>query len=305
VIAQDLIWPNFFVAGAQKCGTTSLYEHLKMHPQVFLPYMKEPGYFITGPDPAQKLQMAQLQHCKTLAEYQTLYQGSEGFPAIGDLSTCYLWDADAPQRIKDVCPQAKIIIILRDPVVRAYSAYIWNLTTRCPDTAPTFQEALKRDSLRNKTNWCTSYLYVECGMYFRQVQRYLDIFGNDQVLVLMFDDLAKKPQELFSGIAAHLGIDPAPFSSTELSKAYNSYRLPRFQSAYQFARKALSKELRRKLLPAPVQDWLRFSPLLYRTRRSPIDAESRQFLQEVYDPDITRLEELLGRKLPELRKSWI
>jgi hypothetical protein len=304
LVAQKVIWPNFFVVGAQKCGTTSIYEHLKKHPQVFIPEAKEPGYFITCPNQEENQNMAQLLHCNSLEEYQKLFQDSEGYQAIGDFSTGYLWDRDAPHRIKEACPQAKIILILRDPVVRAYSAYIWNLKTRCPETAPSFQEALQRDAMRSKENWCSSYLYVECGLYFEQVQRYIKTFGADQVLVLMFDDLAKDPQKLFSKIAVHLGINPAFLSSTELSKAYNSYRNPRFQWAYRYARTTFSKELRRKILPDFVQNWLRFSPLLYRTKRSAIDEKSKQLLQKVYDPDITQLEELLGRKLPELRKSW-
>lgn len=304
MISEDSIWPNFFVVGAQKCGTTSVYEHLRKHPQVFLPEKKEPGFFATGPAPGQPEPIVQLRHCDSLEEYRRLYQGSGDYPARGDLSTCYLWDKDAPGRISEACPAAKIIIMLREPVARAYSAYLWN-KWRCRETAPSFREALRQDNMRSKTNWCTSFLYIECGMYYAQVRRYIETFGRDRVMVLLFDDLSQRPKELFTEIAEYVGIDPAGFGSANFSEAHNTYKMPRFQGAFRFARSKFSKELRQRVLPQPVQRWLRSSKLLYGTRKPPLDDESRRYLQAIYDPDLALLENLLGRKLPELRKSWV
>ncbi|MGC2636777.1 MAG: sulfotransferase [Acidobacteriaceae bacterium] len=304
MISESTIWPNFFVVGGQKCGTTSIYEHLKKHPQVFVPEKKEPGFFATAPHPGQPEAIVQLRHCDSLEEYEGLYRGAGGFAARGDLSTCYLWDADAPSRIHEICPEAKIIIMLRDPVSRAHSAYLWN-KWRCRDTAATFQEALRQDSMRSKANWCTSFMYIECGMYYSQVRRYFETFGRERVMVLLFDDLSRRPQELFAGIADHVGIGSTQFRSADFSEAHNFYKMPRFHKAFRFVRTRFSKELRQRVLPAPVQEWLRSSKLLYGTRKPPLDSESRQYLQAIYEPDVTLLEELLGRKLPELRKSWV
>jgi hypothetical protein len=124
------------------------------------------------------------------------------------------------------------------------------------------------------------------------------------VMVLLFDDLSQRPQELFARIAEHVGISPADFSSANFSEAHNTYKMPRFQGAFRFARNRFSKELRQRVLPQSVQRWLRSSKLLYGTRKPPLDDESRRYLQAIYDPDLALLEDLLGRKLPELRKSW-
>jgi hypothetical protein len=300
--SEDSIWPNFFLVGAAKAGTTSLYHHLKSHPQVFVPERKEPNYFATPPPPDEPL--LDTGWCCTLDEYQSLYRGGRGIAAIGDLSTSYLSDEFAPRRIHEACPNAKIIIMLRDPVIRAHSYYLMHLRMG-GESAPTFWEALERDKHRNKTSWFTSWQYVEAGLYYEQVRRYVDTFGSGQVLIRLFDDLTKNPEELFQDIAGHLGIDPAPFHEVNLQEAHNAFKMPRFRSLYQVARSDLSRKLREKLFPEALQVWLRTSPLLYGRKKPPLDDTSRRYLQEIYDPDITLLEELLGRPLPELRKSWI
>jgi hypothetical protein len=301
VISSGNRWPTFFIVGAQKCGTTSLYKHLKKHPEVFLPEVKEPAFFVTRPQPGEPRLFPE--GCTTLEEYSQLYLGAEKFAAIGDASPHYLCDEGSPRRIHDACPQARIIIMLRDPVIRAHSAYLMN-RGRDYDSAPTFRQALERDEERDKTSWYTSWQYVQAGMYHAQVSRYLDAFSSAQVLILLFDDLRRDPNELLSRIARHIGINPAPFGASDLSEPYNYFKMPRFRTAYRIARTPLGRKIRQKLFPESVQQWLRRSSLLYGDRKPPLDDESRQYLQTIYDPDVARLEGLLGRELPELRTSW-
>lgn len=296
---EDTAWPNFYVVGAQKCGTTSVYYHLRRHPQVFLPEEKEPAFFANFPTAREKMIFPASR--TTIDEYRRFYQGARGFGAIGDASPHYLRDEESPRRIHEVSPQAKIIIMLRDPVVRAHSAYLMNLA-RHFDFSPSFCEALARDEPRPKADWFTAHHYVGAGLYYEQVHRYLNIFGREQVQVLLFEDLAAKPRQLLTSIAGHIGIDPAPFAAMDLSQPYNAYQVPRFRTVYRFA-SALGQ--RTKLLPPSVRAWLKETPLLHDRTKPPLDIESRRHLQSIFDPDITRLEELLGRKLPELRKSWV
>jgi hypothetical protein len=236
-----------------------------------------------------------------LEGYKQLYVKGQSSAAIGDASNSYLWDETAAQRIHEVSPHARILISLRDPVERAHSFYLMNLRSG-DDPSPTFAEALQKDSTRNRRNWFTSWLYVEGGMYYSQVKRYFETFGRDQVLVLFFDDLVKRPQQTYAAIAQHLTVDPAAFDPAKISEAYNTYRMPRFQSAYRIAG-ALG--LRGKLLPESLRRRLSRNPLLFDRAKPRIDEASKLHLQSIYEPDIVRLEELLGRKLPELRKSWI
>lgn len=298
--SRNLIWPSFFIVGAAKCGTTSLWDHLKSHPQVFLPGIKEPHYFTSDVQPPEFA----AEHCTgDLETYQQLYQPAKGFAAIGDASTGYLWDQNAARRIHEVSPNAKIIVILRDPVVRAHSQYLMELL-KGVETEQSFYKALRREVVPNEACRLLTYLYVEAGMYYAQVHRYLEIFGRDQVLVLLFDDLTTRPQVVLSRVTEHIGVESISLDTAELSAPVNPYRKQRFGTAHRLATRVLSRDLRRKLFPPAVSRWLRYNSLLYDTKKPPLDAQSRRYLEEIYDPDISRLEELLGRKLPELRKSW-
>lgn len=296
--AQGTIWPNFFIVGAQKCGTTSIYYNLKKHQQVFLPELKEPAFFANPPDPGESL--VDPDRRTPLDKYQRLYQGARGFDAIGDASPHYLSDDGSARRIYEVCPGARIIIMLRDPVVRAHSAFLMNLT-RGSDSAPTFEDALEKDKSRKKSSWFTAHRYVEAGLYYDQVRRYLDVFGGTQVQIFLFDDLSTKPRELFSNVARHIGIDSAPFGTMDLSEGYNLYKVPRWMTGYRIGQRLGLGQI----VPVGVRQRLVKSVLFKRGKKPPLDERSRRFLQGIYDPDISRLEDLLGRKIPELRKSWI
>ena len=296
--SDNFIWPNFFIVGASKCGTTSLYAHLKKHPQVFLPEIKEPNYFSTDAPPGEPI--LPIGKSTTLEEYRALYRPAAGFRAIGDMSTAYVWDKNVPGRIREVSPDAKIIIMLRDPVMRAHSQYLMYLS-HGGDPSQSLWEALQRDKNRNKSSRLSSFLYLERGLYFEQVQRYFDVFGRDRVLVLLFDDLTVQPGAVFKRVAEHIGIEPDQFGSMDLSEVHNSFNMAKFMTAYKIAGYL---GLRTKLLPKSARQWLKQSPFLFDKKKPPVDEESRRYLQHIYGPDIVRLEELLGRKLPELRKSW-
>jgi len=122
--------------------------------------------------------------------------------------------------------------------------------------------------------------------------------GKDRVLVVLFAGLATNPRELFSTIAVHIGVDPEFYRDINLTKAYNQYRMPKSRSFVNFVRQLHLQTA----IPVPVLERLR--PLFFYTIKDPLDDESRRLLQQLYDPDVTRLEELLSRKLPELRISW-
>lgn len=288
-----MIWPNFFVVGAPKCGTTSLRAHLKSHPQVYLPKAKEPSYFLRNAPGGV-----------TFEEYKLLYESARGYAAIGDVSPFYLWDQDAPNLIYEICPMAKIIVMVRDPLIRAHSHYLMYQRLEV-EPEPSFYKALQRYHDRSARNWSASRDYIEAGMYWSQVRRYREVFGQNQVLVLLSDDLSRDPQRLLAGVASHIGVDPALLDMENASEVHNSFRTPRFPGVYHLLGSSGLKAALLKYSPGPLQNWMRYSPLLYEAKRPPLDDQSRTFLQNIYDPDIKRLEELLGRSLPELRKSWV
>jgi len=286
-------WPNFFVVGAMKAGSTLFYTHLKRHPEVFLPEFKEIRFF--QPEHQDR------RHASP-DRYRDLYARAGGYKAIGEVTPYYLPDAEVPARIHAVVPHAKIIIILRDPVERAYSHFLYYRAVRIGGTseepAPTFREALRNyDKISPAQRWQLSREYIEQSFYAEGVRRYFETFGRDQVLVLLFEDLAKNPNEVFARVARHIGVDPAFFAKMTI-KNDNPYRMPRVAAIRWGQRLGLSRLLPRSLKQAL---W----PVLFRLRKPQLDTQSLRQLQKLFEPDVTRLEELLGRKLPELRKTWM
>ena len=285
-------WPNFYVVGPPKTGSTSLYWHLKRHPEVFLPSFKE-------------LRMFQPEHPDSLspARYRNLYAEAKDYKAIGEVTPYYLVDPAVPGRVREVSPAAKIVILLRDPVERAYAHYLTvkevNVATGHKEPSRSFAEALRnyeKTPIEQRRDLTTDYL--EQGLYSAGVRQYLETFGSDQVLVLLFDDLAKDTKGVFERIAQHIGVDPDVFSNVDASENRNPYRVPKYAAIRWGQKMGLSGLLPHSLKVAML-------PLFFKLRKTPLDGESRRRLQQFYDRDITELEALLGRKLPELRKSWI
>jgi len=295
-------WPNFYVVGAVKAGTTSIWAHLKRHPQVFLPRMKEPHYFADSLSPAPK-KVSDL-HCPgDVKRYQTLYANCGEVLAVGDASPSYLWDESAPRNIHRACPEARIVIIVRDPIERAYSQYLMNVSTGLEELPPL--PAMQRDLAREEKGWWGARLYVALGRYSAQIQRYFDLFGREQVAVFSFGELKRDSQAVFEQIAKHIGVDPEFIKDMDVSKAENPFRMPRSRLLQQLSQSRVTRQIRHAILPESVLAKMRTTKLLYNADKPVQDVESKKFLQNIYEPEMIAVEELLGRKLPDLRKSWV
>jgi Sulfotransferase family len=298
------MWPNFYIVGAAKCGTTSVWAYLKNHPQVFLPEKpekKEPTYFVTAPVPSHYV--PGIYYAGDKEGYLRLYEGAGGYKAVGDASPGYLWDVNAPHRIHDVCPGARIVIMLRDPVERAHSHYLrqawWGIEPL------SFLEAIKRDHSGDPNNWWNRFMYVEIGLYHEQVKRYIETFGRAQVAIYLLDELEKDSWGVMSAICRHIGVDPALLDKKELRRLHNPSRQPRFKWLYSGVRRIFPLKVRKRILSESMRSWMSYNPVFYKPEKPNFGAEAAKYLQSIYEPDVCRLEELLDRKLPELRKSWI
>ena len=135
--------PNFFLVGAARAGTTSLWQYLRAHPDIYMPAAlqgKEPSFFCDLTPPWAR------KH-RTLDSYLSLFQGAGRRRRIGDASTNYLVSPESPRRIAEQFPDAKILVVLRNPADRAYSLFrllcYWGLETVTP-----FEKALAREEQR-------------------------------------------------------------------------------------------------------------------------------------------------------------
>ena len=215
--------PNFFIVGAAKAGTSTLWKCLKEHPHIYMPddeLYKEPGFF------------SDLYGIEDFAKYLNLFAHARSFhKAIGEATTAYLTDPFSARNIKKIIPDAKIIIILRNPADRAYSLYNW-MVQEGYEYAPSFEQALKLEDKRiNKKipnfwepGYKWDYLYFRSGLYYEQVERYIDLFSN--ILILKFDDFIYNPIITYQNICDFLeiGFHPIHFKKENISySVYHPY----------------------------------------------------------------------------------
>ena len=290
-------WPTFFVVGAAKSGTTSLYHYLSQHPDVYMPRNKEPHWFSRVPPfPGRGSHPVTSEE-----EYLGLFKGWSKESVAGEASPSYLWDEKAPYRIKGAVPQAKIIAILRHPAERAYSHYMMDVRLDKQDLS--FREALERDYHAENKGWGVSDQYIDLGFYAEQVQRYVEVFGSTQVKIFLYEDLRENPRALLRSAFEFLEVDPGYADAIRTDERYNTYSLPRNRLAKRILRSRLFKsrlarELRARAIANPqIRAQLRQSVLLKEETKSAMDPDCRRFLMDLYRSDIRKLQALLDREL--------
>ena len=275
--------PDFFVVGAAKSGTTSLYRHLIQHPAIFMPKLKEPHFFgewdlSTG--------------VRNLEEYLDLFAGIPKEIQAGEATTSYLYSRSAAREIKRFQPNARILMVLRNPVDRAYSNY-WDQR----EETLSFEEALAAEPRRIQQGWRYAYHYVEGGRYAEQVTRYLEVFGHDAVRIYLFEDLIGDADNVCRDIFSFLRVDPD--HPIDVGGAYNPSGLPRSVLFHRLLNDRLSiKEPIKKMLPINLRRSLKESLRAANVRPAPqMNPDTRSRLRATFRDDILRLEQLIGRDL--------
>lgn len=290
-VAADVARPNLFIVGAARAGTTSLYFYLSQHPEIFMSPMKEPHFFSRiRPDPRFNLFYPYIDDDAT---YLELFAGAAGAKVRGEASPSYLWVPDAAKRIKAASPEARIIIILRDPVGRAYSHYLVDVVEGLDDRP--FATAIREDMARDAPRWGQSPMYVHAGLYADGVERYLRLFRN-RVKVLIFEEFIGDLRASLEDIFRFLEVD-ADYAEQIDTEPRNVFHLPRNRLAQRILGSLRLREHVRALLPAAVHPAIR--RMLVRPGNKPaMDPAARALLTEYYRRDVARLTELLGRPLP-------
>jgi hypothetical protein len=295
------IWPNFFLVGAAKAGTTSTYAYLSQHPQVFFPRVKEPHFFTQVR--ATRAQRRFVEVISDRTDYLRLFAGAHGFDVVGDASPSYLWHPEVPSRIRARVPDAKIAIILRDPVERAHSHYLMDYREGVQDLD--FYDALVHDMNRREKDWGISSLYFELGQYAQQVKRYLGTFHPRQIGVFFFEDFRCDVKGGLRKLLQFLELDIAALEGIDTSRSHNSYAEPRSELARRLAGARFSRILGQTVVPRKAGQFIFDHFFLRRASKPPIDPRARDLLRTLYEPDVAELEKALGYSLPQLRCSWL
>jgi hypothetical protein len=284
------MWPNLFLVGAAKSGTTSVYEELARHPRVYMSPVKEPHFFSRiQPSPERR---AFFPHVSDQAEYLALFGAASGEELVGEASTSYLWDEHAAERIRRVAPGARILIMLRDPVERAYSQY-WNDVREGIESRP-FADAVAAEERSGPGAWGVTSLYIDCGRYADQVARYLDRFG-DRVLVSFLEDLVRDRAATMARIRSFLGLGPE--APADRARRMNPASAPRNALSRAILASGRARTIARATVPRALRARLR-GALVREIDPPPMDPATRRRLEEIFRPEVARLSELLGEEPP-------
>lgn len=272
------IWPNFFIVGAARAGTTSLYQYLRKVPGIYLSPVKEPKYFCSG----DEFGLSAPAPIRSQAKYLRLFKGVRDETAVGEASPQYLCDSDSPRLIQKAVPDARIIMNLRDPVERAFSHYL--VHARMGLQRLPAEEALKLD------------VYLRQGLYAQPVEKYLDLFGRERVKILIFEEFIQCTKRGVTDVLQFLGIDAEPPDS--IAEMHNAFAQPRGPLIGMIYRNDSLRAAAHALFSDRLRRGLREKVLLKKTLKPALPEETRIFLEEAYRDDVFRLETLLGRPLP-------
>jgi hypothetical protein len=219
------VLPNFLIIGASKCGTTSLYYYLIQHPSVVPALTKEAHFF----DQTYRMGLAWYRGFSStkLAKYYSTKITKKGV-ITGEATPCYIFHPHAPSRVFKTVPDAKLIVLLRNPVDRAYSYYHHNLRRGLESLS--FEEAIESEEERlrgelekmiDDNNYFSFnrqfYSYLSRGFYVDQLENWMKFFPSEQILILKSEDLFTDPGSIFKRIVAFL--DLPDFEPNALKKA--------------------------------------------------------------------------------------
>jgi hypothetical protein len=279
-------WPNLFIVGAPKGGTTTLWRYLDQHPDVYMSPEKEPNFFL---DPTPPVRVP------SEDAYLRLFAGARSETWLGEASGRYFSDPTTPARIREQVPGARIMIALRDPVERAYSSY-WHDVKFGIERRP-FAEVVDEqlEDADPPVGADPEKKHVFLGFYSQHVSRFLDVFG-DAVRVGFLEDLHADPGAEATSIFAFLGVDPEV--AREISPGtHNVFAQPRNRLAARLMASPRARAGGRAVFREPVRTWVE-NLVLQRGRKPPLDAVLRARLHAAFEADREPLERLLGRPLP-------
>jgi hypothetical protein len=201
--------PDFFIIGAPKAGTTALHAALAQHPELFMSAVKEPKFYLCDGPPPDRGGPGDAHSYREWVwrpeEYERLFDAALPGTLRGESTPFYLSDFDAQGRIHAARPDARLIVILRDPVDRAYSnwAHLW---ADGLETTGDFLTACEEEPRRTEAGWAPFWRYVETGLYGRQLRHLYGLFPREQVLVLRYAWLVDEPRETLDQVCRFLGV---------------------------------------------------------------------------------------------------
>ncbi len=299
--------PDFFLVGAAKAGMTSMHQYLRAHPEIYMPARKEPHFF--GRD------IRSPRFINDRREYLRLFDGARDEKAVGEASVWYLASRHAAEEIRDFRPDARIVIMLREPVDLLRSLHAHNVANGIEDITDLGRaiDAGVRDfssRIAGRPAIPEYLTYLPVGRFAAQIERYRSCFAEDRIHVILYEEFARDPAAAYSGLLRFLGVDPEarPPSFERINAARRSRSMT--MARWLHAPPPMVQRLCRRLVPQPIRHGIwhgAVRPVLEsaNSRRvgSPsLDPALRSRLRDYYRDEIPQVAEVIGR--PDLTRLW-
>jgi len=268
---------------------------LRQHPDVFITDPKEPHFLafantkVSFEGPGDDITVNRLA-VTSPTEYHSLFAAADE-KVRGDASVSTLYYADAAlNNIARYFPSARLIVVLREPLARAFSAYSY-LKVRGFESCPTFHEAVQQEVRGHRKRWQHLWQYVDMSLYYRQLYPFLETLGSSRIHILFYDDLASNPTGAAKDVLEFLDLDPNPKMVVHRVNSSGNVRSTALQRAIQWAgHRPTVRSFIRAVVPFHTRERLRAFNL--RTQDAPPwDSD----LQKLFAGDLGELAQLLEK----------
>ena len=298
--------PNLFIVGQPKSGTTALHQFLGQHPEIYMSSIKEPHFFCSDfhleSDRAYGRQ--RFYDFRSESAYLQLFNKARNVKVAGESSTNYLYSHVAAQKIYNFNPDAKIIIILREPAKFLYSLhshYVKFTEENEPDflTALALEDDRQQEKAISPRVTSPSYLYYSQRVqYYQQVKRYCDRFNPKQIKVIIFEEFKSNNDTIFREVLEFLEVDP---NFTPEYAAVNVNKEVKFKAINSLVNSPLAKSISKNLLSQEFNEFVRDNIvekfLWHQAPKKEMPDEIKTQLMEQYRPEVVKISELLDLDL--------
>ena len=286
--------PNFIIMGFPKCGSTALHYYLDAHPEIYMPNQKELHYFtqpyISKLNQGEGDLAAKEGQIKTTHAYFNLFKGVKGQKAIGETSPSYINYPDSFKNINKHLSNPKVIILIRDPVKRAYSNYLHLL--REQRETKNFSQSLELEDKRKEEGYSDFWYYKFNSFYYDKIIKAKEAFTD--VLILTQEELNKNTKKTIATAYRFLEVDD-DFTPANFNNKYNKGGLYKKNTITNFVfRQGKIKSLIKKAFN--ITPWMKSIKnniiSRYQYKPDPIDSDLQNKLTKLFKKDVLKITEI-------------
>ncbi|MBT3417987.1 MAG: sulfotransferase [Flavobacteriales bacterium] len=295
--------PNFLVVGAAKSGTSSLHEYLIQHEDIFMPTINKEGKSVKEPQFLIKSKVEERLHFGiwNWDEYKFLFENVKQEKAIGESTVFYLYYyKEAIKNIKLLLGNdVKIIILLRNPVDRAFSAF--QHVSKSVKESLSFEDALNQEEgrLEKDLTLTPMVMYKDMGLYYNMVKAYKEKFEN--VHIILYEDFRDKTDEVLKDVFEFLEVNVKTKinSSTRYNVGGKRWKNQKMKNLFQ--KDNIFKNIYMKFVPDIIKDKVKVKLVKISTNKvTSMNKKTKEHLEFFFKEDINKLSELIGKDL----KHW-